>query len=91
MMELRKVFLEDRNLPRKAFYQLFLYEKEEGGYLIENHSGAAGKVHDQRSWEKPTMEEADRMFASILGRKTTPARRSPRHYSFVCNIFKFPD
>ena len=88
MIELAWIHMEDRNSHSKAFYQLFLFEKDEGGYLIENRSGAMGKVLDCRVWEKPSREEAERMFGSIVLRKTDPTRKSPRHYQVVLGVFK---
>jgi hypothetical protein len=83
MIEIKRILLEDSNSPRKAFYHLSLYEKEEGGYLIGKNSGAAGGVLDRRRWEKPSRQEADRMFRSIIIKKTNPGRKSPRHYRIV--------
>ena len=83
MTEIERIVLEDSNSPRKAFYRLSIYEKEEGGYLIEKSSGAGGRVLDRRRWEKPTREEADWMFRSIIRKKTNPVRKSPRHYRIV--------
>jgi hypothetical protein len=80
MIEIKRILLEDSNSPRKAFYYLFLFEKKEGGYLIEKNSGAAGRVLDRRWWDKPSMQETERMFRSIIKEKTNPARKSPRHY-----------
>jgi len=83
MIVIEQILLEDSNSPRKAFYRLSIYEKEEGGYLIEKSSGAGGSVLDRRRWEKQTREEADRMFRSIIREKTNPARKSPRRYRIV--------
>jgi hypothetical protein len=87
MVELGWIHMEDRNSHNKAFYQLFLYEKDGGGYVVEKRSGAKGKVLDRRIWEKPSMEEAERMFSSIVMRKTDPRRKSPRHYRVVLGVF----
>lgn len=43
MIELGRIHMEDCNSPGKAFYQLYLYEDEKGGYLIEKRSGAKGR------------------------------------------------
>ena len=83
MIVIEQILLEDSNSPRKAFYRLSIYEKEEGGYLIEKSSGAGGSVLDRRRWEKQTREEADRMFRSIIREKTNPGRKSPRRYRIV--------
>jgi hypothetical protein len=83
MIEIKRILLEDCNSPRKAFYQLSLYETEEVRYLIEKKSGAAGRILDRRQWEKSSLEEADKMFRSIIREKTNPARKSPRHYQIV--------
>jgi len=83
MIEIERILLEDCNSPRKAFYRLSLYEKEEGGYLIEKNSGAAGRVLDCRRWEKSTREEAIRVFSSIIRKKTDPCRKSARHYRII--------
>jgi len=87
MIEIGRVHLEDCNSPRKAFYQLFLLEKEEGVYLIEKKSGGGEKVFDRRVWESSSREEASRMFDSIVRRKTDPARKSLRHYQIVAYFF----
>jgi hypothetical protein len=87
MIELAWIHMEDRNSHSIAFYQLFLYEKDGGGYLIEKRSGAMGKVLDRRIWEKPSREEAEIMFSSIVMRKTDPARKSLRHYRVVLGVF----
>ena len=33
MLEIKQALLESPNSPRCAFYQLFLFEQEDGGYL----------------------------------------------------------
>ncbi len=87
MIELGRIHMEDCNSPGKAFYQLYLYEDEKGGYLIEKRSGARGKVLDRRVWERSSREEAEMMFCSIVMKKTDPARKSPRHYRLVQDVF----
>jgi len=63
----------------KTFYTLYLLETEEG-YLVRKESGAAGKILDSRTWPKPSRLEAEKMFVSIVRRKTNPSRKSSRHY-----------
>lgn len=82
MHELKKALLQDENSPKKAFYRIFLLQTQEG-YLIRKESGAAGKVLDCRTWQKPSLIEADKLYSSIIRRKTDPARKSPRHYQVV--------
>jgi hypothetical protein len=82
MIELRKIHLQDEHSPKKAFYTLYLLETEEG-YLVRKESGAAGKTLDSRTWPKPSRTEAEKMFVSIVRRKTNPTRKSPRHYQIA--------
>lgn len=82
MIELRKIYLQDEHSPKKAFYTLSLLETNQG-YLIQKESGASGKILDRRSWPKPSRSEAEKMFLSIIRRKTNPRRKSPRHYQIT--------
>ena len=82
MIELRKIHLQDEHSPKKAFYTLYLLETEEG-YLVRKESGAAGKTLDSRTWPKPSRPEAEKMFISIVRRKTNPSRKSSRHYQIT--------
>lgn len=82
MIELRKIHLQDEHSPKKAFYTLFLLETETG-YLVRKESGASGKILDTRTWPTPSRTEADKMFLSIIRRKTNPTRKSPRHYQIT--------
>jgi len=82
MIELRKIHLQDEHSPKKAFYTLYLLETGEG-YLVRKESGAAGKTLDSRTWTKPSRSEAEKMFISIVRRKTNPCRKSSRHYQIT--------
>lgn len=82
MIELRRIHLQDEHSPKKAFYTLYLLETEEG-YMVRKESGASGKILDRRSWSKPSLSEADKMFLSIIRRKTNPTRKASRHYQIA--------
>lgn len=84
MIELRKIRLQDDHSPKKAFYILFLLQTHEG-FLVRKESGAAGKTLDCRTWAKPTLPEAEKLFLSKVRTKTNPCRKSPRHYQ-ISNI-----
>ena len=91
MIEIGRIHLEDKNSPRKAFYQLILLQSETGVYLVEKRSGAKGMVLDRRVWEKPSREKACKMLSRIVKRKTNPYRKSPRHYRVICSMFKIQE
>lgn len=82
MIELRRIHLQDEHSPKKAFYTLYLLETDQG-YLVQKESAASGKVFDRRSWSKPSRSEADKMFLSIIRRKTNPTRKASRHYQIA--------
>lgn len=82
MIELRKIHLQNEHSPKKAFYTLYLLEAEEG-YLVRKESGAAGKILDSLTWAKPSRTEAEKMFISIVRRKTNLSRKSARHYQIT--------
>jgi len=82
MLELKMIQLQDFNSPKKAFYNLFLLQTEEG-YQIRKESGASGKVLDCRTWTRYSLHEAEKMFLSIVRRKTNPTRKSQRHYQII--------
>lgn len=82
MTQLRKIHLQDEHSPKKAFYTLCILETDQG-FLVQKESGASGKILDRRTWSKPSRSEAEKMFLSIIRRKTNPRRKSPRHYQIT--------
>ncbi len=86
MIELRRIYLESPSV-RHAFYQLTLFEMDDGTYLVIKKSGADGRVLNVRSWPKDTKEEAERRFEKTLHQKTSLTLKRRRHYRVVQ---KFP-
>lgn len=82
MLELKMIHLQDEHSPKKAFYTLAIVESDQG-FLVQKESGASGKILDRRTWSKPSRSEAEKMFLSIIRRKTNPRRKSARHYQIT--------
>ena len=84
MIEIKQAFLESPNSPRCAFYQLFLFGLEDGGYLVVKRSGAAGRILNERSWPQQTREDAEKLFDGKIRQKTSLHLKSRRrHYQVV--------
>lgn len=91
MLELKRIYLESPNSQKCAFYHLFLYELEDGAYLVAKRSGAAGRVLNERSWHQQTKEEAEKLFARKIRQKTSQNLKSRRrHYQVVQQLPLFP-
>jgi hypothetical protein len=90
VVELKRIYLESPNSRRCAFYHLFLFELEDGGYLVAKKSGAAGRVLNERSWRQQTQEEAEKLFARKIRQKTSPNLKSRRrHYQVIQQLSLF--
>lgn len=69
------------NTPRETFYSIRLEEcPDSGTFRVSKASGAMGKAWDKRTWEFPTLDEAERLFGQRIKEKTDPDRNSPRKY-----------
>ena len=77
---LKNAHLVVLDTPRKTFYSIRI-EECHGMFRVLKVSGALGKVWDKRTWEFPTLDEAERLFSRRIKEKTDPERRSPRKYS----------
>lgn len=91
MFELKHTYLESPDSRKRAFYHLFLFELEDGGYLVAKRSGAAGRVLNERSWPRQTREEAEKLFARKVRQKTSTNLKSRRRiYEVVQQLPLFP-
>ena len=78
---LKIAYLEAPESPRRAFYLLWI-EKTRRGFRVckESGVGAGCATLHRKAWECDTIEEAEKLFAKVVRRKTRPNRKSPRQY-----------
>ena len=82
MKELKRIYLQDLDSRKQAWYELLIYQID-NGYLVHKNSGAGERKLNSETWFRPSLTEADNKFSRIVKDKTNPDRKSPRHYKIV--------